>query len=132
MAHLDGSLAGMADRLGAVAETLSELQIDLATIAADLAHEPGELDALEERIQQLGVLRRKYGDNLEEVLAFGQQVAERAAELDGLLGTADELATELVVAEQTAAQAATKVTAARTKTATQVESRATRISTNSG
>lgn len=125
MMRVDGGLADVADRLAAIAEGLGEISIDLAAAASDLEHEPGELDSLEGRIQQLGTLRRKYGDQLEDVLAFGRQAADRAAELQRLLGTADELATELVAVTQQATDAAAVLTEERKKTAKRVTKAAT-------
>jgi DNA repair protein RecN (Recombination protein N) len=124
MARLDGSLADSVERLLALAEAVGELQIDLAATSADLEHEPGELDSLERRIQQLGVLRRKHGDGLDEVLAFGESAAARATELSLLLSTADQLAEEIAVATLAATEAAAKLTKERTKTAIKTEATA--------
>lgn len=123
--QLDPALGEASERLNTISASLGELQVDLASIAAGLEHEPGELDVIEVRIQQLGVLRRKYGDTLTEVLAFGETATERAGELTDLLGTADELAVELNRAETAATEAATALTAARQKAARSLEKKAT-------
>ncbi len=123
MIRVDDSLTDAAERLVSLVDTLGEIQIDLAATAADLEHEPGELDSLEQRIQLLGVLRRKYGEGLEDVLAFGQKAADRAAELDRLLGTADELAAELGAAVDAAMDAAIRLRTERKKTAKKVETK---------
>ncbi len=117
MARLDATLGGSVERLTALVEALGELHVDLATVSVDLEHEPGELDSLEQRIQRLGVLRRKYGDSLREVLGFGENAANRAAELGQLLGTADELAAELATVTQATSAAAAVFTKERQKTA---------------
>jgi len=113
LTRLDPELAEPADRLRQATEALSELHVDLASAGSDLEHEPGELDALEERIQELNRLRRKYGETLAEVLAFGNEAAQRVAELDTLLGTADQLAEELGAAESAATSAAVALTLLR-------------------
>ena len=125
MARLDEGLSGATDRLDAIASSLAELQLDLASLAADLEHEPGELDTLEERVQQLGKLRRKYGETLEEVLAFGAAAGQRAAELATLLGTANELAQELEAATKRAEAAAAELTKQRKRAATRLAKEAT-------
>ncbi|MCP4308137.1 MAG: AAA family ATPase [bacterium] len=117
LARLDPLLADGVERLVSLAEALGELQVDLAATSADLEHEPGELDSLETRIQQLGVLRRKYGDGLAEVLAFGESAAARATELSELLSTADQLAEEIAAATLAATEAAAGLSKERQKTA---------------
>ncbi len=47
--------------------------------------DPEQQALVEARLTLLGDLRRKYGSDLEEVLAFGKAAAERAGELAGLL-----------------------------------------------
>ncbi|MDJ0954099.1 MAG: AAA family ATPase [Acidimicrobiia bacterium] len=120
MSRLDGELLDASERLEAVSVSLAELHLDLAAVAADLDHEPGELDAIEERIQRLGDLRRKYGDDLDEVLAFAEKAGARAAELGALLGTADDLARELESAADRAVAAAADLTKQRQRAAKQV------------
>ncbi len=120
MVRLDSSLADAVERVDSLAAQLGELHLDLASAASALEHEPGELDDLEERIQQMGTLRRKYGESLSEVLSFGERAAERAAELAELLGTADDLADELAGATDAAVAAAEKLSGQRRKAAKRV------------
>ena len=115
--RLDESLGELASRLEAVTADLGDLQVDIARIAADLDHQPGELDVLEERVSELGGLRRKYGETLAEVLEFGERAADRAAELANLLGTADQLAAEVEQRTEQADTAARQLSALRVETA---------------
>ncbi len=124
MARLDADLGAVVERLDAISGTLAELHLDVASVATELEHEPGELDALEGRIQKLGELRRKYGDSLEEVLAFGATAAARAAELGDLLGTADQLSRDLEVATDSAVAAAAELTEQRRKAAARLSKKA--------
>ena len=117
MARLDGSLAASRDRLEDLSAGLAEVHLDLAAAAADLEHEPGELDTVEARIAELGRLKRKYGESLAEVLDFANVAAARAEEISSLLGTADQLAAELAEVEHAAREAGERLTAERRKTA---------------
>ncbi len=124
LARLDSELADAGERLDAISGALGELHLDLASIATALEHEPAELDAIEDRIQELGKLRRKYGETLDEVLAFGERASKRAEELDGLLGTADDLSRELELATGRATAAAVELRKQREKTARMVAKKA--------
>ena len=125
LARLDSELDEASDRLEEISGALGELQMDLASIAAGLEHEPGELDTLEDRIQLLGNLRRKYGENLDEVLAFGDAASQRAAELEDLLGTAGELDQELDAAALQASAAAAVLHKHRAEASSDVAKKAT-------
>jgi DNA repair protein RecN (Recombination protein N) len=121
LGRVDETLGGFGKRLDELVEGIGEIQLEVATVAAGLEHDPAVLDALETRIQKLGELRRKYGETLEEVLAFGSQAEERAAELTALLGTADELAAELEAKTTAAVAAAVALTAQRRKAGKRLE-----------
>jgi len=126
LARVDATLGVFGDRVEELLDRLGEIQADVASVAAGLEHEPARLDALETRIHQLGDLRRKYGETLDDVLAFGARADERSAELSGLLGTADELAAELEQRTEAAAAAADDLTGRRQQAAKKLESKATR------
>ncbi len=125
LARLDPALEEETGRLDEISSGLGELQLDLASIAAGLEHEPGELDSLEGRIQLLSNLRRKYGENLGEVLAFGQAATQRATELQDLLGAADELEKALEAATLGASEAAAVLHNYRAKAGSDVAKNAT-------
>ncbi len=79
----------------AYAEKLNELRFELAdmgmTAGALCEGEGGEeeLDRIEERLHELGRLKRKYGADMAEVLAFRERAQ---AELDGIAGAEERLA----------------------------------------
>lgn len=124
LVRVDESLAELADRLNTVVDSLGEVQVEIASIAADLEHDPAELESLEARIQTLGELRRKYGDSLDEVLEFGMKSAQRASELEELLGEADDLAADLELKTEEATKAAKTLTGERLRAASRLETEA--------
>ncbi len=124
MARLDESLRGTLDRLGALIDELGELQVDLVRTATDLEHAPGELDRVEERVRTMNVLRRKYGETLQEVLSFGAAAEQRAAELTRLLSTAEQLGAELESATDLARTAAADLSSSRRLAASRLQKRA--------
>ena len=80
-AHHDDRLAELAGRASALAAETVELARDVATASETIDLDPASRAAAEDRLALLYDLRRKYGDGLEAVIAFGE---EAAAELDRL------------------------------------------------
>ncbi|HEY1635031.1 MAG TPA: DNA repair protein RecN [Acidimicrobiales bacterium] len=97
-----GGAAGAVESLGAAVDAvagrgplaevearLRSLEAELADVATELrqAHEhleddPARLAVVRERRQLLAGLRRKYGDTLADVIAFGESARARRAELE--------------------------------------------------
>lgn len=79
----DDDLAGLADRVGEAAALVADTAADLASYASGVDTDPARLQAVGERRLALSSLTRKYGDTVDEVLAWSRQAADRLAELDG-------------------------------------------------
>jgi DNA repair protein RecN (Recombination protein N) len=116
--HLDPSFAGPGDALDAAAAQVEDALIALRALRDRGVTEPGRLEAIDDRLDALTRLKRKYGDSEEAMLRFRE---EAAAELDRLqrheeLLLAQERALTDVWAELSAAAATLSVqrsTAAR-------------------
>ncbi|WP_165988704.1 DNA repair protein RecN [Streptomyces sp. YIM 98790] len=78
----DPALAALADRLAEIAILVTDVSGDLAGYADDLDADPRRLAAVEERRAVLTHLTRKYGENIDAVLAWAEKGAARLAELD--------------------------------------------------
>ena len=111
------NLAAQADELVGLVDELSG---DVTRAGGNLDHDPDRLQAVEQQLARLGDLRRKYGDSLDEVLAYGAEAETRAAELVRLLDRAESLAGELTAAETAARDAADELTRRRTTTADRI------------
>lgn len=79
----DAALGSLAERLGEVSILLSDVAGELAGYADDLDADPLRLAAVEERRAELTHLTRKYGEDIDGVLAWAEQGAARLAELSG-------------------------------------------------
>ncbi|SFD67722.1 DNA repair protein RecN [Streptomyces aidingensis] len=90
----DPALAALADRLAEITILVTDVAGDLAGYADDLDADPLRLAAVEERRAVLAHLTRKYGENIDAVLAWSEKSAARLAELDGDDERIDELAAE--------------------------------------
>jgi DNA repair protein RecN (Recombination protein N) len=79
----DDEAAGLADRLAEVSYLLADVAADVASYATGLDTDPARLAVVSERRAALVALTRKYGETIDEVLAWSQQASVRLLELDG-------------------------------------------------
>ncbi|QIA27095.1 DNA repair protein RecN [Thermaerobacter sp. PB12/4term] len=80
---IDPALAGLAQRVRGLEYEVEEAARDVRSRAGAVEHDPAALAQVEERLARLQDLKRKYGDSIEDILAYRRQVAERIAELEG-------------------------------------------------
>jgi DNA repair protein RecN (Recombination protein N) len=79
----DPEVATLADRLAEVGYLLSDVAADVSSYASTVDTDPVRLAAVSERRAALLGLTRKYGETVEEVLAWASSSAQRLLELDG-------------------------------------------------
>jgi DNA repair protein RecN (Recombination protein N) len=79
----DPALAALADRLAEASYLLADVAADLASYAADVDTDPARLATVQERRAALGTLTRKYGADVDAVLAWADQASRRLDHLDG-------------------------------------------------
>ncbi|MBB0243282.1 DNA repair protein RecN [Streptomyces alkaliphilus] len=113
----DPALGGLADRLGEVGILLADIAQDLAGYADGLDADPLRLAAVEERRAVLGRLTRKYGEDLDAVLAWAEAGTARLAELEGDDERIGQLTAEREELRRDLAQLAHTLTAARAEAA---------------
>ncbi len=81
LARIDPTMEATADEAQGLLEQISELGRTLQDYADRLEFNPERLQELEERIELIASLKRKYGDTLEQIISFGENAQ---AELDSL------------------------------------------------
>ncbi|MGN6252491.1 MAG: DNA repair protein RecN, partial [Marmoricola sp.] len=79
----DVEAAALADRAAELAYVLTDLAADVASYATGVEVDPARLAAVSERRAALTALTRKYGETVDEVLAWSARSVQRYAELDG-------------------------------------------------
>ena len=84
-------LAPIADRLAGVSAELDDVASDLRAQGEQIEEDPERLGEIRERRQLLKDLRRKYGDDLAEVMAYHAEVERRLGELERYEQRAAEL-----------------------------------------
>ncbi|MGW7275357.1 DNA repair protein RecN [Streptomyces sp. NPDC054864] len=90
----DPALAALAERIGEIGILLGDVAGELAGYADDLDADPLRLAAVEERRAALTQLTRKYGSDIDSVLAWAQEGAARLTELEGDDDRLEELTAE--------------------------------------
>jgi DNA repair protein RecN (Recombination protein N) len=126
-------VAGSDATLQPVLEQLTELGIQASEASASLSSYLGslepdaghDLELVNERRALLANLTRKYGDTVDDVIAYGQRASDRLLELDGDDDRIVELQQAVEQDEQELAAAASTLTAARTKAARDLAKRVT-------
>ena len=79
----DEQVAALADRLAEASYLLSDVAADVSSYASSLDSDPARLAGVSERRAALTALTRKYGETIDEVLAWAQTSAQRLLQLDG-------------------------------------------------
>ncbi|HSK55366.1 MAG TPA: DNA repair protein RecN [Jiangellales bacterium] len=78
----DEPLAQLADRLAEVSYLLDDVAAELASYAAGVDTDPLRLAEVQQRRAALTTLTRKYGDTVDEVLAWADRSSRRLVELE--------------------------------------------------
>jgi DNA repair protein RecN (Recombination protein N) len=86
LARIDESLANTAGLLRQAAVLLEDASYSLRDYIGNLEGDPNRLEEVESRLAALDRLKRKYGGTLEEVVAFGEDVARRIDEVENAEG----------------------------------------------
>ncbi|MGI8998936.1 MAG: DNA repair protein RecN [Candidatus Limnocylindria bacterium] len=93
-AQHDQRFTALADRASALAAEAAELARDASVIADAVDLDPSNRAAAEERLSLLYDLRRKYGESLDVVIAFGASAATELEALENQEGARERLRAE--------------------------------------
>ncbi len=80
--RVDPSAAGLLSEHEQALINLRELQTDLSHYADKIDIDPARLQELEERLNLIQSLKRKYGGSLAEVIAFGETAGQKLRQLE--------------------------------------------------
>ncbi|WP_205472159.1 DNA repair protein RecN [Nocardioides sp. SYSU D00038] len=113
----DDEAGQLADRLAEITYLLSDVAADVASYASRVETDPARLAAVSERRAALTALTRKYGDTIDEVLAWAESSARRLLDLDGTDERIEELRGERERLRGELADAAASLSSLRTEAA---------------
>ncbi|MET3963757.1 DNA repair protein RecN (Recombination protein N) [Marmoricola sp. OAE513] len=116
----DEEAGRLADRVAEVTYLLSDVAADVASYATGLETDPARLAVVSERRATLTSLTRKYGETIDEVLAWSAAAAERLLLLDNSEERIEELRAETARLRTELATQAGDLSSARAAAATRL------------
>ena len=87
---MDDAFEAIKTRISEVYYQLEDISLELRPMRESMELDPRELDGVEERLELIRKLERKYGKNIEEVLAF---LADAREQYEGLIHLDEDLET---------------------------------------
>jgi DNA repair protein RecN (Recombination protein N) len=121
LARYDGRFQEPWQQLAAAKAIVEDVDAEVRDFADNVHAAPGRLEEIEDRLAALDRLKRKYGQTLKEVIAFGAEAARQLAEVENR----DALLAELKAKEERDAAAyrvvAAQLTASRVDAAKRLE-----------
>jgi DNA repair protein RecN (Recombination protein N) len=122
-AGLDAGLDSIAERVAALAVELGDVGSELRDYADAIEADPGELAAIEERLEAIDRLERKHGGSVESVLEHADRCRAEIERLEGAEERGAEAAAALADAESRREQLGERLSAGRAAAAPPLEER---------
>ncbi len=119
LARYDDRFKEPAQQLAAAKATVEDVDAGVRAFAEGINAAPGRLDEIEDRLAALDRLKRKYGQTLAEVIAFGAEATQKLAEVENR----DALLIELRTRQEQEATAYSLAAESLTKTRAEAASR---------
>ena len=116
--RFDPAMAEWTDGISDAALTLEDIAGSLRDYSATLSLDRGRLEAVEERLDFLVKIKRKYGGSLEAAISRQSEIGRELEDLENLSETIESTAQELAVLKENLASKARELSAKR-KTAAQ-------------
>lgn len=99
-AGIDENLVSLVEMLETAAAQLEEVSIELRDYRSRVEFNPAELAVVQERLNQIRALKRKYGETVEEVLDFARRTAGELERLQNSEALAARLEQEIAALEE--------------------------------
>ncbi len=120
-ANIDQSLSPLLDLLETASAQLEEAAHELRDYQAKLEFEPNELVTIQDRLNQINSLKRKYGGTIEETLAFADNLEEEIERLQNSEALAEQIEKEIAELEIFLSEESSKLSCLRREAADRLE-----------
>ena len=124
LARYDPRFAEQVSQLIEARATVGDVSATVRDYSEHVQSSPDRLEEIEDRLAALDRLKRKYGATLPEVLAYGEEVAGKIAEIENRDEIIKQLRVELAEAEKNYAAVAAALSADRKAAAARLGKRA--------
>ncbi len=124
LARYDARFEGPAQQLASAKAAVEDVSAEVREFAANVHATPERLEEIEDRLAALDRLKRKYGQTLGEVMAFGAEAARRLAEVENRDALLVELTAQQAAEAAAYRAAAEELSAARLEAAGRLETMA--------
>ncbi len=122
LCELDGSLSELNERFESTLYELEDIAYQIRDYRDKIEFNPHRLSEVEERLDLIHRLKRKYGDSISEILVYQAQAAQKLEELQFGSERVEELKDRIHLVTQDAQKLAIELSEKRRETATQLES----------
>lgn len=120
-AQIDEALVSLVGTLENAAAQIEEASFELRDYRAAFEYNPAHLAAVQERLEQLQGLKRKYGPTVADVIEFGRKAAQELTRIQNSEALARELGEEIAAATEQLGEACSRLSAMRREAAAQLE-----------
>ncbi|MBV9851607.1 MAG: DNA repair protein RecN [Armatimonadetes bacterium] len=112
-AALDGSLSGVIEALQGAVSYAEDASHELRDYQEGVEFNPERLEEIESRLDLLRTLKRKYGETVDEIIAYGDELAGKLDRLEHAEAREDELTAAIEKAQAALDRTAAKLTLVR-------------------
>lgn len=74
---IDPSLLSIADGIEQAAITIEDILLQIRDYKDSLEYDPGQLDYIQERLEKISVLKRKYGSDITAVISYADELLKK-------------------------------------------------------
>jgi len=114
-AALDENLSPLAETLGSAVSYAEDAARALRVYQESVEFNPERLEEIESRLDLIRTLKRKYGETLEEIIAYGEELTAKLDALENSEAREEELTAAIAKSEEKLNAAAARLTKARRK-----------------
>ncbi|MXZ12792.1 MAG: DNA repair protein RecN [Candidatus Dadabacteria bacterium] len=121
VSDLDSSLGELRERIAAVLIETEDVFYGLSEFAGKIEHNPERLEEVLLRLEEIGRLKRKHGDSIEEIIKKQQQIESELEGLENSAGMLEEMGRRRDLLREKVSAAASSISANRKKGARRLE-----------
>lgn len=120
LAGIDNSLSPLVEAMDAAFFQVEDIALRLRDYLQKIDSDPRRLEALEDRLQELSRLKKKYGGDIQKILALSSEMEQELANIDGRQEELADIEASVARAEEELIRRALDLSAKRKTAASQL------------